>query len=247
MPFTASHPALLYPLWKFEKRAFLWTLLIMGSIAPDMEYFIWMSSASYISHSKIGIIVFDLPVTFLLAFAWTSFMKDVLHQRIPFLIADITPEGERFSAQIKKHWIASLVAALIGILSHLVWDSFCHSGGFMVNRIPYLQENIVFLGREVRRCYIVWYISSIVGILVMTYWTIDFRKLGKKSNWSLFKSGYFFWVKVLVVGSIVAAIRIKMGLGWNIYRHLVIIAVGGLFYGLLISSFFEKRKLKLLI
>lgn len=245
MPFTASHPAILYPLRKWEKRSFIWTLLIMGSLSPDMEYFIWLSSASYISHSKIGILLFDLPVTFLLAFAWTGFMKDVVLSKIPFLYKIENTDQEKFSEQIKNHWWQAILAALIGILSHLVWDSFCHSGGYMVNRIPYLQENIILMGREVRRCYVVWYVCSFIGLLIMILWTIDFKKVARKSNWNSFIKGYSFWLRVLLIGCIVAAIRIKIGLGWNIYRHLVIIAVGGFIYGLIISCYLEYRKLKL--
>ena len=245
MPFTASHPALLYPLRKFEKRSFIWTLLIMGSLSPDMEYFIWLSSASYISHTKIGIFLFDLPVTFLLAFAWSGFMKEILQEKIPFLANNNLTESGTFSDQLKKHWFASIIAAFVGIMSHLVWDSFCHSGGYMVNRIPYLQENIILMGREVRRCYVVWYICSIIGLLIMILWTIDLKKVFKKSTWKYFMKGYSFWIKVVLIGCIVAAIRIKIGLGWNIYRHLVIIAVGGFIYGLIISCYLENRKLKL--
>ena len=57
MPFTFSHPAIILPLKKLPKKYISMTGLIVGSIAPDFEYFLRMKSKY--SHTMSGILWYD--------------------------------------------------------------------------------------------------------------------------------------------------------------------------------------------
>ncbi|MEM7184808.1 MAG: DUF4184 family protein [Spirochaetota bacterium] len=43
MPFTFSHPAIVLPFVKFPKQWVCLSALIVGSIVPDFEYFMFFS------------------------------------------------------------------------------------------------------------------------------------------------------------------------------------------------------------
>lgn len=61
MPFTFSHPGAVLPLNFLPKKYFSMTALVIGSMAPDFEYFFRMRAQSYYSHRWSGMFWFDLP------------------------------------------------------------------------------------------------------------------------------------------------------------------------------------------
>jgi len=242
MPFTAAHPAILVPLKKVPEKYISWTALIIGSMVPDMEYFIWLSSGSFLSHTRMGIFYFDLPMTFLLAFFWQQSAVFVCRKRWPYLKAQYLHQRiEYFPDYLKKHWLKFTVSALVGILSHLAWDSFSHAKGYMaVNVFPVLIEHISILGVYTRLCYVVWYISTIVGLIVIAATMFDFKAVFRKRAGN-FKSNLIFMLKVELIAIIIGTIRVFMGLDDNIPRHLIIIALGASIYAFAIMILWSRR------
>ncbi len=245
MPFTPAHPAILLFLKPFKKLPVSWTALFIGSIIPDFEYFIWMSPSAYVSHTMLGIFIFNLPMTFIMAFLWHQLLFPVLIKRIHFFHQRIQlEEYPDFMEWIKKNWILFFTSAFIGILTHLAWDSFSHADGYLVHRIPFLLEFIQIGGRAIRTCYVMWYISTILGMSTLIFWYVDLKKLFTLSTWKTFFSGNSYWGKILFTAGLIGTSRVYLGLGWNWARHLIMIAIGSLFYALLIVSWLEFRKHK---
>lgn len=243
MPFTPAHPAILLALKPFKSIRFSWTALIIGSIIPDFEYFIWMSPSAFVSHTVLGILSFNLPMTFVMAFVWHQLLFPVLIPRLPFFHQRIQLEEQpAFMVWIKKNWVLFIVSALMGILSHLVWDSFSHGNGYLVNRIPYLNELIHLGSFSLRRCYLFWYMSTLLGMAILFYWYIDLKKIGSISFWRCFFQGESFWSKILFIAGLICTTRIYFGLAWNWSRHFIMILIGSIFYSLLIVSWLELKK-----
>ena len=84
MPFTPAHTAIVLPL--INGRKFSATALIVGSIAPDFEYFFKMSADSEHSHTLPGLLYFNLPVVVVLSFAFHLIAKRSLLQNSPVFI-----------------------------------------------------------------------------------------------------------------------------------------------------------------
>lgn len=243
MPFTPAHPALLFPLSKIRYFEWCWTALIIGSIVPDFDYFIWLSSASSISHSVSGIFTFNLPLTIIMAYIWHRIIYPVVMSRLLFFKSSLTIEYfPDFFAWFRENWKSFLISASAGIVSHLIWDSFCHANGYMVHRIPFLLEFSNIGTQAIRRCYILWYLCSITGILMMMIWMIDFKKLFTVSAWKVFFSAHTIWIKIILITLLIATLRIALGLSWNWFRHLVIILLGSFFYATILICWFEIRK-----
>lgn len=245
MPFTPAHAAALLPLKWITRWPLSWTALLLGAVVPDFEYFIWLSSAAFVSHTISGIFVFNLPFVFVLSFAWHEFVRPVLMPRLQFFKPDLAMEViPDFSVWIRKNFLVFVFSALLGICSHLLWDSFCHANGWMVHRIPMLLEKTSVLGHAVRNCYLLWYLSTVFGVMVLLYWWIDFRLFFSATTWKRFFAGASFWGKVLFVAGLIAVLRITLGLGTNWTRHLVMIAIGSVFYALLLVCFTEHERKK---
>lgn len=240
MPFTPAHPAILLPARVFPKKYFSWTALLIGSMVPDMEYFLFMTPASRISHTLYGIINFNLPVTLLLAMAWHQFAGPVILRALPFFRNFYTTIHQDYAGWLAKHWHIFLSSALIGIASHLILDGACHREGFIVQRISYLQQPAPVLGIYIYRCYALWYMLSAIGLVIMTFATVDFYKLLRSENWKQFWSMRGFMFRVIAVAAVIASARIFFGLKWNVIRHLIMIILGSILYSGMVVTFYER-------
>lgn len=242
MPFTAAHPAIVILFRKLNPKFISLTGLIAGSIVPDFEYFLWMNPASHLSHTLQGIFLFNLPVVFLMAFAWHSLLAPQLLSTLPFLKNKLRKRYiQDFPSWLQKKWPVFLASAMIGILTHLVWDSFCHAGGYLVTRIEYLNTHEVILGHSIRRCYILWYISSIAGLLICMFYTMDRKQVNLKNIREIIRVKGRFWLEVFALTLVLAFIRISMGLSWNRTRHIIIILIGCFIYSVFIMAVIFNR------
>jgi Domain of unknown function (DUF4184) len=131
MPFTAAHPLAVVPL--LGRLGLDPTCLVLGSMAPDFEYFVRGQQVSTISHTLAGLWQWDLPATLILAALLHGLVKWPMLLVAPIAIA------RRAAARAARPWrarwdlaaIASCVSsALIGSATHLIWDSVTHAQGF---------------------------------------------------------------------------------------------------------------------
>lgn len=245
MPFTIAHPSIVFPFKWINKKYISLTALVIGSLAPDFEYFIWMSPSAYISHSIRGIFLFDLPLTILLAFLFHIVIKRPFLYHFPFLKNKYVLPPFDYAAYLRKNWLVFILSALIGIVTHLLWDALTHSQGYFVQRSNYLLQEINLGGFAIRRCYVAWYISSIAGLATVIFFVMDGKKLFSKNNfkeWSKRSARYWLMILLLAIGLIL--LRTYLGLMWNWFRHLVIIAMGAFMYAIIVISWLENNKLK---
>jgi hypothetical protein len=230
MPFTPAHPAILLPARVIPRKYISWTALILGSMVPDMEYFLFLNPGSKMSHTLYGILNFNLPITVLLAMAWHQFAGPILLRAIPFFRNFYSQLHDDYAGYLSKNWLVFLISALVGICSHLILDGFCHANGFMVHRIPYLREMVTVMGMSFRRCYLVWYVAS----------CINFKSVISALAWKQMFSMRMFFLRVIMLAGLIAGVRILFGLSWNVVRHLVVIALGATFYAVLLATMYER-------
>lgn len=214
-------------------------------MAPDFEYFIWMSPNAYLSHSIHGIYLFDLPLTFLFAFLYHIVIKRPLLYHFPFFKNKYLLPPFDYAAYLRKNWGAFILSALIGIVTHLFWDAFTHGQGYFVQHNNYLYEEMHIGSLAIRRCYVAWYISSIGGLIIVMLYALDMKKLFSKNIYmGLGEATGKYWAMILFVTIGLLVLRTWLGLTWNWFRHLIIIAIGAFMYALIMVSWFEKERLK---
>ncbi|WP_400163463.1 DUF4184 family protein [Brevibacillus sp. TJ4] len=164
MPFTFAHPAIVLPLYRL--RSFSFTALVCGSIAPDFEYFLRMQPYSVYSHTLAGVSYVDLPIAFLLAILFHRIVKLPLYACLPRLLQKAVYPAVAASWKLDT-WRKRLVfaySAVLGSLTHIVWDSFTHQGAFFVEKLPALQAKLNLGGLDVPLYKLLQHGSTILGL-----------------------------------------------------------------------------------
>ncbi|MBB4803570.1 putative membrane protein [Flavobacterium nitrogenifigens] len=181
MPFTFSHPAIILPLRYLPKSWFSLTSLIIGSLIPDIEYFLRMKVKSNYSHTFTGIFWFDLPLALLLAFVFHNIIRNLLFQNLPSFMKTriLTYTDFNWNVYFKKNWHIVLISLLIGIISHLFWDSFTHKNGYFVNEINSFRNTIYIFSTEIPLWKIAQHGSTFIGSIALL---IVFLKLPQDFN-----------------------------------------------------------------
>ncbi|MFC4775304.1 DUF4184 family protein [Paenibacillus sp. GCM10023252] len=145
MPFTLSHPLFSVPLRRIVPSLSV-TGLVLGSMAPDMEYFVALQSNKTIGHSLPGFLLLGIPLCLSLGYAFHRVMKPALPALLPstggldqFAKDMIRPWPIRSTAQ--QMWY--LLSLFIGYLTHIFMDNWTHVDGIFVEMLPYLRQHKV--------------------------------------------------------------------------------------------------------
>ena len=199
MPFTFSHPAIILPLAKLGDKRISTTALIIGSMAPDFEYFINMRMMQVHGHTIAGIFYYNLPLTIILSCIFHLIVRDPLIQYSPSFVHKRFEKyiGYNWITRLKENWFVILYSAIIGISSHLFWDSFTHPNRFFVNHIDFLRDTTTVFYVEVHNYELGQLLSSLVGGIAILFAIISnpFQKINKKTLLSVF----VYWVLVLTI------------------------------------------------
>jgi hypothetical protein len=130
MPFTFSHPALVLPFYAMGRKYLSLSGLVMGSIAPDFEYFFRMKKGvSQYSHTLAGVLYFNLPLSLLLLFLFHGFIRRPLVLHLPPWLFKrfYFYHSFQWSPYFKTKWIRVVVSVLAGATTHLGWDWLTHT------------------------------------------------------------------------------------------------------------------------
>ncbi|MDR7385690.1 DUF4184 family protein [Promicromonospora iranensis] len=216
MPFTLAHPAAVLPLLR---RPFSAAALVAGAVAPDMPYFarstpILVTAQSWYepylnattSHGLLGALTVSLPYAIAL---WGLFLvaRRPVVSLLPAPVDPPPPEPGAASARLRRGgWV--LLSLLIGITTHLVWDSFTHSDGYVVMHVPFLSTP---LAGDLTWSRALQHVSTVGGLVVIAVflWRRRSRLLpeaaaGRRSAWRL----------VSIVGGAAAVGAVAGTLGW---------------------------------
>jgi len=235
MPFTLSHPAAVLPLNYLPKRLVSVTALAIGSMTPDFEYFIRMKVSSIYSHSWTGLFWFDLPLGLLIMLIYVFVIKDKLIAHLPkWLNRRFTGFGEKKYTPGFSSIVIISISILIGVASHILWDSFTHPSGYFVTHHRLLRHKIQVLHFHLELYNILQHLSTIIGALIIVYAIIRMPK-GDRTSLS-YKEIAYYWIKIAGIAVWVVLIRILAGLDIHQYGDITVTAISGSFIGLIIIS-----------
>lgn len=142
MPFTVSHAAIVLPLLSGRPAAHLvGSALIIGTMIPDLPYFVPLLRGSDQSHAATGPVTTDLIMGLVVFALWEMIMKGpltalsprALQRRLP-----TAPEGE----QPLRRWLWAVPSLVIGATTHVCWDMFTHKGRWGTRTFPALTEQL---------------------------------------------------------------------------------------------------------
>ncbi|PGT17026.1 DUF4184 family protein [Bacillus cereus] len=241
MPFTFAHPAAVLPFAKKQASYISVTALILGSMAPDFEYFLHFRPYGVIGHTWLGFLYFNLPLVLLLAYGYHSILKKpfITHLPKPFAGYYTYAVDERWGVRTWKDFFVFIYSALFGMLTHVVWDAFTHRTGYFVMKIPLLQ-------RELHSIPVYNYMqhgSTCFGFLLLLYVLWNYGdKTGKDSILASEKRKY--WVSVIIASAIIFIVHAFVDPYFHIFQigGIIVSGLTSLFCGLLIVSIVYKAR-----
>jgi hypothetical protein len=169
VPFTLAHPAAILPL---RGSRYLRTVpLMIGAMAPDLPYFAPGSfgrflpethefEASYSGDLVLGYLL--LAAVYILRRPLTALMTPRAHW---LSLHALAPLRER-----RSEWLFAGVAIVIGVWTHLLWDSFTHLDGWVVRRVSALSAPVRVGEFTEPVCHVLQYASSVVGLIILAVW-----------------------------------------------------------------------------
>ena len=173
MPLTPAHAAAVVPFCRWKPYFWL-SPLVVGSMAPDFAYFVFLPESSrHLGHPPWGLVLFCIPAGLAVLYAFHRFFKRPLVLLLPRPVrAKLWPHCGPFPLAPWRRlaWICTLI--FLGAVTHVVWDGFTHDYGWAVRDYPQLTAVIITVaGLKVRWFDLLQYGSSLLGLGLLAWWS----------------------------------------------------------------------------
>ncbi|WP_309742273.1 DUF4184 family protein [Chamaesiphon sp. OTE_20_metabat_361] len=168
MPFTFAHPIAAAPIWLGSKRKLDLPSLIIGSMIPDIEYFLSLQPVKTIGHTFTGILLQGIPYSIaLLLISRYILMRPCLALLPPRLARHLPLPTSYFS--LKSLYLLNVIGSIIiGASSHLIWDFFIHRTKSVVNHSQRIQAHF----SEASMYQLFHLGSTAIGLIAIVIWLL---------------------------------------------------------------------------
>lgn len=162
MPFTLSHPAAVL---LFRGTRLPVAAMVAGSMAPDAPMFVRVSGGYGVTHSLLGVVTVDVVLSALAVAVWFGLVRDALVDVAPAAVRERLEPHARYTA---RQWALAPPAAILGAVSHVVWDAFTHQHRWGVAHLAWLRE------QHGGRAGYQWaqYVTGGLGLVVAAVWAV---------------------------------------------------------------------------
>lgn len=124
VPFTLAHSAAALPL---RRLRLVLSALVIGTLAPDFEYFLHFSPSGRFGHTLLGSLVLTLPLALLVLWIFHAIVKiPVIHLLPNAIQRRLHDHVYEFRFRGVSRSLLIVVSVLLGIATHLVWDAFTY-------------------------------------------------------------------------------------------------------------------------
>jgi hypothetical protein len=148
---------------------------VIGAVTPDVPYYLPLGPSGHPlrlgldTHSLVSSCTVDLALGIALLVG-AVLLRDPLTALLPARARWLCLTAlEPFRRRVAE-WLFAPLAILIGVWSHLLWDSFTHADGWAVRRIPALSDTIMIGWYRGEIFHILQYLSSVIGLTVLAWW-----------------------------------------------------------------------------
>jgi hypothetical protein len=173
VPFTLAHPAAVLPLRGI--RHLRLAPLIVGALVPDLPYYVpwailpWRFTRYVpVTHAFAHSFTIDLLLGYV-------FLAALFVLRMP--LTALLPARARalclralLPFRRPLEWVLAAPALVIGVWTHLLWDSFTHKDGWVVHRVEALSAPLIVGPYSGTVFHALQYLSSVLGLCVLALW-----------------------------------------------------------------------------
>jgi len=240
VPFTLAHPIAVAPLWYGSRRRLDLAGLIVGSMIPDLPYYLHLRPVRTWAPTPSDFFLLALPSALLIVLAWRLLIrKPVFH-----LLQGRPPPSPR-RGSVAAGLPLLVVAILLGAATHWLWDAMSHANGWFVQRTDWMTQQV--LGLPVFKW--IQYGCGVLGCTAVLYWWVRERSATGPATVSVpmdARARLIVWTMagVTVLAFIIAANLMHGEEHFSVHRLLVQSSIGvvsglavwGLVYGTIYSG-----------
>lgn len=237
MPFTLAHPAITIPLLRLRKVSA--TGLIVGTMIPDVEYFINMGADCDNLHTLPAVFLSYLPLSVLVSLVFHLFVRDSLINNLPVRFQQRYGSFRNFDfiRYLRQHWFIFLYSVMTGIGLHFLWDHLSHGTMMFEFMNDLYKQKIYIFGKDFSVIMVSQYLHSLAGMLIFGNFISRFNA-GKTAPVSRARISYWTTVSLTVI--IIMLIRVYTNTDDLTNSDVIISFVSASFMGLLFSGKVEK-------
>lgn len=210
MPFTPAHILAVLPA-QIYKPTLPFSALAIGAMIPDIPLFFPFMPHYRLMHSLEGLFLTCLPLGVLAYFLIQVFYRTPVSELLPVYFRVRLPRQRSNWLSPSHFWIAAL-CVLFGAFTHVLWDSFTHTGRWGVRLLPFLSESYYFLFREMTIYKFLQYTSTIIGLVIVSIaMFLWFRKAPSYPDQSVISPSFrWFVISAIFIAGVITAV-----LHWN--------------------------------
>lgn len=241
MPFTVAHPAAVLPLSR-KSKYINFSAMVLGSMAPDFEYFLRGRPMGEIGHTFAGFVYFNLPLVAFIYFIYHFFIHQILFNHLPAFLQEASTKRIESSNLLKV--VVFIYSALFGMLTHVVWDSFTHINGYMVLRFPALFTNTYNVyGFDIPLYKFLQHGSTVVGIaLIVGYLYVRALPHRQKNTTVSPRRKIMYWASLITLTIIIVCFWYIIDyIPVSSYGIVVVRIIDSFLMSLLVVSLFYKK------
>jgi hypothetical protein len=178
MPFTPAHVAAVLP---FRRSRLIWSALVVGAMAPDFEYFLRMSPQDRYGHTLTGLFLFTLPLALLTLWFFHAYVKATFIELMPDgLERRLAPSAGEFRFGGASQFVLIIASLLVGIGTHLIWDSLTHGNTWTTRHWDALGHRVQVPSIGFVPLYkLLQQVSTVVGLAILAVWLVAWYRAGK--------------------------------------------------------------------
>jgi hypothetical protein len=168
MPLTIAHPAAGYPLKRWLARPGALEAFVIGSMTPDLPYFVPFGSSGAHSHSLAGLFSYCIPAGTIVWALYQVLFRDMLRALLPASILARQRHATRPTGA--RAILRAIGFVSVGAATHISWDLFTHQT-WIVRSVPALGAWVGF-GPAFSLPVYLWlqYGSTVIGLGGIAFW-----------------------------------------------------------------------------
>ncbi|MGO4110884.1 DUF4184 family protein [Paenibacillus sp. YAF4_2] len=245
MPYTLAHPLYAFPIKYLNRKVFSMTGLVLGSMGPDIEYFIFLAPHQTIGHTIQGLFMQVIPLCVLLGLLFHYVVKKPLAMHLPSLF-QLDKRAfnllNRWDMTTFRAWLIYLLSVVIGFYTHILVDAFTHERGYFVYHLDVLSHQTDLLHLPVYK--LLQYSFSLLGMFVI-FITIMIRLFKSQPRSSVMPvipahQKWVFWSVVCLWAVLLPVLKLYVS-SYPLISVAAVAPISGVCVGLVVSSIIYKR------
>jgi Domain of unknown function (DUF4184) len=166
MPFTVSHAAAALPFGRLKP---VWPALVIGTLAPDFEYFLRLTDEDRMGHHLPGLVILTLPLAILVYWLFEFYIRAPAQELLPEGLQRRLPKARAFAGW--RGLVGVVAWIVLGIATHVVWDWFTHPHTWIWEHVGWLRQKVpVPFHPPVVMSKLVQHASSLIGLVALVVW-----------------------------------------------------------------------------